>query len=181
MPSDAIATRPEAGFDLPVHVPLSTSQLRDQDLVGRLRAIRRLAPEVEIHLRVDAHSLLELATMGGELMDPLLEEGLQLVLAGHGEHNLPFAILAALPLSALELDSALVTSVGERAKAIELAAQVAGALDVPCIAQVERAEDLPLLQALGVTAVRGRAMAPEWDADALAAVAAERRATPPRP
>ena len=63
-----------------------------------------------------------------------------------------------------------------------LAAQVAGALDVPCIAQVEREQDLPLLRALGVTAARGRVMAPEWDADQLAAAAAERRrATPPRP
>ncbi|HEX4902940.1 MAG TPA: diguanylate cyclase [Acidimicrobiales bacterium] len=178
----ALRSAAEAGFDLPVHVSLSTSQLRDQDLVGRLRAIRGLAPEIEVHLRVDAHSLLELATMGGELMDTLLEEGLQLVLAGHGEHNLPSAILAALPLSALELDSALVASLPGRAKAIELAAQVAGALDVPCIAQVEREQDLPLLRALGVTSARGRVMAPEWDAGALAAVAAERRAaTPPRP
>jgi len=178
----ALRTASEVGFDLPVHVPLSTSQLRDQDLVGRLRAIRRLAPAVEIHLRVDAHSLLELATMGGELMDTLLAEDLRLVLSGHGEHNLPSAILAALPLSALEIDSGLVAAVDQRAKAIELAAQVASALDVPCIAQAEREADLPLLAALGVTAVRGRALATEWDAADLAAAVAERRgATPPRP
>ena len=172
----------ESGFDLPVHVPLSTSQLRDDDLLGRLRALRQLAPTATVHLRIDAHSLLELATMGGELIDTLHGEGLELVLAGHGEHNLPSAILASLPLSALELDNGLVAAARDRAKAVRLATQVASALDVPCIAQVEQQGDLAMLADLGVTAVRGRALGPEWDGRRLAAVAADRRrATRPRP
>ncbi|MFP5322836.1 MAG: diguanylate cyclase domain-containing protein [Acidimicrobiia bacterium] len=175
----ALRVAEDAGFSLPLHVPLSTSQLRDPELRSRLRSLRRLAPTVDLHLKVDGHSLLELATTGGELIDTFVAESLPVVLAGHGEVNLPPAILAALPLSAIELGPHFVGSALEL-RAIGLATQTAWALDVSCIAPLADDSRLDQLHGLGVNSVRGPAVGEGWSIDRLA-VEARRRATRPRP
>jgi len=167
--------------DVPIHVTLATSQLRDDDVVGRLRALRDLAPDADVLLRVDAHSVLEITTMGQEVIDVLGGEGLRLVLSGHGRRGLPLGLLASLPLAAVELDPSLVQDVADNPKAIALATRLATTLDVPCIAQVDDAAELPRLAVLGVTSVSGWVAGSEWDADELAAEMAARRATRPRP
>ena len=166
---------------VPIHITLATSQLRDEHVVQRLRALRDLAPDAEVHLRVDAHSVLEITTMGQEVIDVLGREGLRLVLSGHGRRGLPLGLLASLPLAAVELDPTLVRDSTENPKAIALGTRLASTLDVPCIAQVDEAADLPRLAVLGVTSVSGWVAGSEWDADRLTAEMAARRATPPRP
>ena len=166
---------------VPIHITLATSQLRDDDVVGRLRALRDLAPDAEVLLRVDAHSVLDITTMGQEVIDVLGREGLRLVLSGHGRRGVPLGLLASLPLAAVELDPSLVQDVSDNPKAITLATRLAIALDVPCIAQVDDAAELPRLAVLGVTSVSGWVAGSEWDADELAAEMTARRATPPRP
>jgi diguanylate cyclase (GGDEF)-like protein len=174
----AVRGAADAAVPVPVHVTMSTSQLRSHDLVDRLGALRALAPDVDLHLKAEAHSLLELATWGLPIVDVLADTGLGLVLGGHGLHNLPSAILASLPVSAIELDADLVRWTRSRPKAVALATRASASLDVPCIAQVESEADLPVLAVLGVTAARGRVNGSEWDAERLRLAG---RATRPRP
>lgn len=144
-------------------------------------AIIELAPETEVHLRVDSHSVLDLTTMGQPVIDSLAEEGLSLVLTGHGRRGMPLAVLASLPLAAVELDPSLVRDAPEIPNAVALATRLADTLDIPCIAQVHDDADLPMLASLGVTSASGRVAGEAWDAEQLAAEMAARRATQPRP
>ena len=171
----------QSGTTVPVHITLSTSQLREDDVVSRLRALRAIAPAAEVHLRVDAHSVLDIVTMGQPAIDALAEEGLCVVLSGHGRRGMPLAVLASLPLAAVELDPSLVRDAADIPKAVALAAQLASTLDVPCIAQVHDDAELALLAELGVTSASGPVAGSAWDADRLAAEMAARRATQPRP
>ena len=171
----------ECGTTVPVHVTLSTSQLREPDLVGRLRALRAMAPGVEVHLRVDAHSVLDITTMGQPVIDALADEGLSLVLAGHGRRGIPLAVLASLPLAAVELDPTLVLDAPEIPTAVALATGLATTLRIPCIAQVHDDAELELLAGLGVTSASGPLAGEAWDAERLAAEMADRLATRPRP
>src|SRR5690606_23804607 len=134
---DALRAVAAAQPTVPIHLTLATSQLREDDVVGRLRALRDLAPSADIHLRVDAHSVLEITTMSQEVIGVLGREGLRLVLSGHGRRGLPLGLLASLPLAAVELDPSLVQDVAENPKAIALATRLATTLEVPCIAQVD--------------------------------------------
>ena len=177
----ALRTVAASGTTVPVHVTLSTSQLREPDLVSRLRALRAIAPDAEVHLRVDAHSVLDITTMGQPAIDALAEEGLSLVLTGHGRGGIPLAVLASLPLAAVELDPSLVLDAPEIPNAVALATALATTLEIPCIAQVHDAADLPLLAELGVTSASGRVAGDAWDADRLAAEMGARLATRPRP
>jgi predicted signal transduction protein with EAL and GGDEF domain len=177
----ALRAAAAAHTTIPVHITLATSQLRDEDVVGRLRSLRELASDAEVHLRVDAHSVLDITAMGQEVIDVLGRDGLRLVLSGHGRRGLPLGLLASLPLAALELDPTLVRDVAENPKAIALATRLASTLDVPCIAQVDDDAELPRLAVLGVTSASGWVTGCEWDADRLAAEMAARRVTPPRP
>jgi len=178
---DALRAVAKSRAIVPVHITLSTSQLREDDVVTRLRALRELAPETEVHLRVDAHSVLDLTTMGQPVIDSLAEEGLPLVLTGHGRRGMPLAVLASLPLAAVELDPSLVRDAPEIPKAVALATRLAETLDIPCIAQVHDDADLPMLASLGVTSASGPVAGEAWDAERLAAEMAARRATRPRP
>ena len=177
----ALRTVARCGTTVPVHLTLSTSQLREDDVVTRLRALRQIAPDAEVHLRVDAHTVLDITTMGQPVIDALAEEGLSLVLSGHGRHGLPLAVLASLPLAALELDPSLVQDAAEIPTAVALATRLAATLDVPCIAQVHDDAELALLAELGVTSASGPVAGEAWDPDRLAAEMAARGATPPRP
>ena len=177
----ALGTVARTGSCVPVHITLSTSQLREPDVVDRLRALRALAPDAEVLLRVDAHSLLDIITLGQSVVDSLEAEGLSFVLSGHGRHGVPLAVLATLPLAAFELDCALVEDAAEIPKAVALATRLAATLEVPCIAQVDQDDELPLLAELGVTSASGRVAGEAWDADRLATEMADRLATRPRP
>lgn len=177
----ALRTIDQVGSDVPVHITLATSQLRDAELISRLRALRALAPRTEVHLRIDAHSVLDITAMGQPVLELLADEGLHIVLSGHGNRGVPLGVLASLPLAAVELDSSLVQSAAENPRAVALASRLAEALDVPCIAQVDDAAELPRLAVLGVTSASGWVAGAEWDADRLAAEMAARRATRPRP
>ena len=177
----ALRAAAAAQTTVPIHITLATSQLRDEDVVDRLRALRELAPDAEVHLRVDAHSVLDITAMGQEVIDVLGRDGLRLVLSGHGRRGLPLGLLASLPLAAVELDPTLVRDVAENPKAVALATRLANALDVPCIAQVDDDAELPRLAVLGVTSASGWVTGCEWDADRLAAEMAARRVTLPRP
>jgi diguanylate cyclase (GGDEF)-like protein len=174
----AVRAAADAAVPVPVHLTMSTSQLRGQDLVDRLGSLRGLAGEVPLHLKADARSLLELVATGLPIVDVLADIGLGLVLGGHGLHNLPSAIMASLPVSAIELDVDVVRSARSRPRALALATRASAALDVPCIAQVESEAELPMLAVLGVTAARGRVNGSEWDAERLRLAG---RATRPRP
>jgi diguanylate cyclase (GGDEF)-like protein len=175
---DAVRVAGEVGVEVAVHIPLSTSQLRNPDLLERLTALRSLGPRLDLHLKVDAHSVLELATVSRDVLSEVADEDFRLVLAGHGEHNLPSPILDALPLSAVQLAHEVVERARHQPRAVALATRVPAALGAPCIARVEREADLAMLAVLGITAASGRAVGAGWDAAALAAAA---RATQPRP
>lgn len=170
-----------AGSTVPIHITLATSQLREDDVAERLEALGQLAPGAEVHLRVDSHSVLEITTMGHEVVDVLGRAGLRLVLSGHGRRGMPLALLASLPLAAVELDPSLVQTATDNPKAVALATRLATTLAVPCIAQVDADAELPLLAVLGVTSASGWVAGGEWDAARLAAEMAARRITPPRP
>ena len=178
---DALRTIAETGTTVPIQVTLATSQLREDDVVDRLGSLRELAPDAEVHLRVDAHTVLEITTMGQGVIDVLGREGLRLVLSGHGRRGLPLAVLASLPLAAVELDRTLVQGATENPKAVALATRLATTLDVPCIALVDDDAELARLAVLGVTSVSGWVIDGEWDTDRLAVEMARRRATRPRP
>ncbi len=156
----------EAGLAVPVDVNLSMSQLRGDDLAGRIADLAALAPPGGVRVELDEGALLDLTASetGKEALDALTAGTVRIVLEGHGRGGLPLGVLASLPLDAVKLDPGLTAAARTEPMALVLASRLARVLDVDCIGpRVESDAELPLLAVLGVTAVQGRALGPEWD------------------
>lgn len=155
---------------IPVHVHLSSTQLADAAATDRIATLQDDAEPTPVRVVVSEQSLGQLPGAGQLAVEQIREHGVEVVLADHGCGGLPLALLASLPLAAVELDPSLTGSVRSDPSAVALAAQLALSHQVPCIATaVERSADNDVLAVLGVTAVRGPVTGGEWDESRLTA------------
>ena len=163
---------------VPVHMALSASQLRDPQMVEQFRSLRASCPGIRLCLQVDEPDLVEVPPDVHAGVDRLCQGADGLVLGRHGIGGVPLAVLTEMPLAAVKLDPSLAKDPATHRAAVRLAVQLASVTDVPCLATgVENTDSRDAVAALGVKGVQGPVTGGMWDASRLAREAATR----PRP
>jgi diguanylate cyclase (GGDEF)-like protein/PAS domain S-box-containing protein len=166
------------GVQVPVHMALSASQLRDPQVVEQFTSLRAASPGVRLCVQIDEPDLVEVPPEVHDRVDELCGGDDGLVLGRHGAGGVPLAVLAEMPLSAVKLDGSLAKDPAAHRPAVRLAVQLSSVRDVPCLATaVEDDASRDAVAGLGVKGVQGPVTGGMWDASRLAREAA----TPPRP
>jgi len=172
------------GLVLEVAINLSALQLRQDDLVPRIRnALERhqLAPG-QLLCEITESTMMENLQADRRSLDALRALGVRLAIDDFGTGYSSLACLRQLPVQELKIDRSLVQDVARDAHAHAVLAavvQLAHALGLQVVAEgVELAEQRQALQALGCDLLQGYLLARPMPAEALVAWASGPGAAP---
>jgi PAS domain S-box-containing protein len=151
----------DAGFDLPIAINVSPTELRSRDLVTNLRAVRSMYSLADHALRIELteSSLIEHRDKAIAVMKELRAEGVVVALDDFGTGFSGLSYLRDLPIDILKIDQAFVRNVDRDARSATICEAIIAlgkSLKVSIVAEgIERYSQYRWLNNHGCDAAQG--------------------------